>query len=92
MTDITAGDLKKNNEEKNNKRNNIYRKILERCIVKIQKVNNMNQTELNYHVPGFLYGSPLYKYDDCVKYLENKLERRDFKVQKINDTTLHVSW
>ena len=35
-----------------------------------------------YDVPGFIFGSPLYKYDDCVIYLENKLIKRDFEVKK----------
>ena len=92
MTDITAKDLKKTNEEKNLKRNTIYRKILVKCLLKIQKINNMNHNEIVYEVPGFLYGCPLYKYDDCVIYLENKLQKREFKVKKLNDITLHVSW
>ena len=92
MSDITAGDLKKTKEEKNLKRNEIYRKILQKCLLKIQKVNNMNNNIIIYEVPGFLFGSPLYKYEDCVIYLEYKLQKRDFKVEKLNDTTLHISW
>ena len=92
MSDITASDLNKSKEEKNLKRNSIYRKILEKCLIKIQKVNNMNNNQLVYEVPGFLFGSPLYKYEDCVIYLENKLQKRDFKVEKISDTSLLISW
>ena len=92
MSDITASDLNKSKEEKNLKRNSIYRKILEKCLIKIQKVNNMNNNQMVYEVPGFLFGSPLYKYEDCVIYLENKLKKEILKLKKINDTALLISW
>ena len=52
----------------------------------------MNNNQIVYEVPGFLFGSPLYKYEDCVIYLKNKLQKRDFKVEKISDTSLLISW
>jgi len=92
MSDITASDLNKSKDEKNLKRNSIYRKILQKCLLKIQKMNDMNNNKIVYEVPGFLFGSPLYKYEDCIIYLENKLQKRDFKVEKINDISLLISW
>ena len=48
--------------------------------------------EIYYEVPEFLIGKPLYKLNDCIKFIIFSLSERGFSIKFHFPRVLYVSW
>lgn len=89
---VTAGELFKEQKEREEKRKKIFKKVyklVERRIVEASKINSY---QCYYEIPNFVMNVPLYSLEDCKDYIIDKLKKNDFKVQLISENMILISW
>ena len=89
---VTAGELFKEQKEREEKRKKIFKKVyklVERRIVEASKINSY---QCYYNIPNFVMNVPLYSLEDCRNYIIDKLKKNDFKVELINQNVILISW
>lgn len=89
---VKAEDLIKEQEEKNEIRKKCYKKVYKRIETKIVQVNSVNESQCWYEIPEFILGIPLYSFEDCKKYIIEKLKKNGFKSKMINDNVILIDW
>jgi hypothetical protein len=88
---VKASDLIQQQQDKDKSKDKIFKKIYKRIESRIQTASNANLSECWYEVPEFIYNIPLYKIENCIKYLINKLKHDGFVVKSQNNI-IHISW
>jgi hypothetical protein len=89
---VKAEDLIKEQQEKIEIRKKCYKKVYKRIENKIVQVNSVNESQCWYEIPEFILGIPLYSFDDCKKYIIEKLKKNGFKTTMINDNVILIDW
>ena len=89
---VKAEDLIKQQKEREDKKKEIFKKILEKIEKKIVLASNSNFYECKYEIPEFLMGMPIYSVDDCKKYIKQKLKKNGFKVDNLINNIILISW
>ena len=70
-----------------------YEEILDRCVRKIKKTNkDMRKLECKFTIPKFVFGGPIYDYDELKKYIIFKLKNNGLMVEPISYETIYISW
>lgn len=88
---VTASELKKENKKKNKEKIKIYKKVYERIDKTIVLANSKDYESCKYEVPEFLLGVPLYDLDDCINYIDKRLEENGFKKNWKNNIVF-IDW
>ena len=89
---INGIDLAKQQKEKEKSKYKIYNKIYEIIEKKILLSSSCNYYYTIYEIPEFLIGYTLYSFDDCNKYIQNKLENNKFNVIFYEPNILFITW
>ena len=89
---VKAEDLIKEQQEKTEIRKKCYKKVYKRIETKIVQVNSVNESQCWYEIPEFILGIPLYSFEDCKKYIIEKLKKNGFKSNMINDNVILIDW
>lgn len=89
---VKASDLIKEQQEKNNIRKKIYRKVYDRIEKKILQLSNVDEYQCWYEIPEFILGIPLYSFIGCKEYILNRLYKNGFKAQMLSNSLLYVDW
>jgi len=94
MNYLNINDIKNIQEEKNKNKTIAFEHILSQCFTRIKKQATMfpTNTFCFYDVPEFILGYPLYKMEDCIKYLMAHIENNGFNVKYIFPRVLIISW
>jgi hypothetical protein len=94
MNYLNINDIKTIQEEKNKNKTVAFEHILSQCFTRIKKQASMfpTNTFCFYDVPEFILGYPLYKMEDCIKYLMAHIENNGFNVKYIFPRVLIISW
>ena len=92
MFSISVKEIQEQFEDKTRKRLEIYRKILERCFHTIKQCATSDNTFCFFEVPPVKLGLPIYKVDQCLKYIEMKLKEKGFQVKPVSKTMVYISW
>lgn len=92
MTDF---DISKLIEDQNNiqqKKLDVYNKILTKVYNKIELINKRKKTELVYDVPNYIFGYPLYDNRTCLVFIISSLRKKGFYVKFNFPNILFISW
>ena len=89
---VTADELVKDQSERNLKRRKYFKKIYKLVERRIVDSSKINLYQCYYDIPHFLINVPIYKMDECRKYIVNKLKENGFKVEVHNPNRLIISW
>jgi hypothetical protein len=89
---IHARDVFKRTHEIRMRREQTMQLVTERCMRYILKCAEHEHTSCIYEVPEVVLGLPTYNLTDCVRFVQQQLERRGFKVSYIFPRTLIISW
>jgi hypothetical protein len=93
-TMININDLHENQQDKLEKRYEIYDTILKKCHTRIKTTaqikNNMEFCFFN--VPTYIYGIPLYDSKACILYIISALIKNGFEVYYTHPNLLFISW
>ena len=94
MSMININDLYKEKKLREKNKLDIYDKVLEMCHKKIMRAVKINPYTESYFfiIPRYIYGVPLYKLDECLKYLVEKLSQNGFKLYYTHPNLLIISW
>lgn len=89
---IHAHDVFKRTHEIRMRREQTMQLVTERCMRYILKCAEHEHTSCIYEVPEVVLGLPTYNLTDCVRFVQQQLERRGFRVSYIFPRTLIISW
>jgi hypothetical protein len=92
---ISLAELYSLKDKKEKVRYNTFDKIIEQCHLKIRRTATVGGMNIFFEVPFFVFGSPLYKIDECITYVVNVLRSNNLFVQILpppNNNILYVSW
>lgn len=72
----------------------IYGEIYLKCLEKMRQSNTvLGKLECNFTVPSFIWGIPIYDYEDLKQYILFKLHRNGLvKSCLVDNTTIYISW
>ena len=88
---VNAADLKRENKKKNKEKMSIYKKVYERIDKTILLANSKDYESCKYEVPEFLLGVPLYDLDNCIDYIDKKLEKNGFQ-KSWEGNIVYIDW
>ena len=75
------------------RKRNVYKKILKLCYQKIINTNNKSdQCFCFYSCPEFTYGIPSYNILNCNSYIMEDLIEKGFKVTYTHPNLLYINW
>ena len=93
MLNINVKNLQTEVEERERRKFNTFDKVLDACYAKILSTNQKNtDCCCLYTCPPVIFGVPLYNVTDCVKYVMDKLIKKDFKIYFTHPNLLFISW
>jgi hypothetical protein len=72
----------------------VYREIYSKCLAKMKHTNNiLRRMECNFQVPAFVWGIPIYDYEDLRNYILYRLNENGINhAYFVDDYTLYISW
>lgn len=85
-------DVQRLMDVKQERKKESYRKVIDRCFVRIETFARLGKTKCMVEVPDFMFGSPIYDLNDCVRYVSEALVKRGFLVRYFFPRVLYVSW
>jgi len=88
---VKAQDLINMQKERENIKYTTFNKIYKNIEKKIQLASNSNFYYVWYEIPEFIIGFPMYKINECKKYIINKIEKDGFQIEEINNFIL-IKW
>ena len=88
---VKASDLIKEQNDREEKKKEIFKKVFERVEKKITLASASNFYECYYEIPSFIKVLPLYSIENCKEYVKKRLKENGFKV-KSKENILVISW
>ena len=89
---VKAGDLIKAQKEREKIKFKTFNKVFNIIEKKIVYASASNFYYIWYEVPQYIIGEPLYNYNECIEYLEKKINTNGFKIEKYEPNILLISW
>lgn len=89
---VKAEDLRKEQNERNDKKKKTFKKIYKKIEQKISVANSINNFYILYEIPEFILGIPLYSINDAIHYIKHKLKKNGFKVESYPPNKLLIEW
>lgn len=90
---LSINQLHKEINDRENKKRNVYEKILKLCYQKIINVNKKNNDcNCFFNCPEYIYGLPLYNLMKCTIYIMEDLIEKGFKVEYYHPNILYIDW
>lgn len=92
MTDFDISKLIEDQHNIQQKKLDVYNKILRKVFNKIELINKRKKTELIYEVPNYIFGYPLYDNRTCMVFVISSLRKKGFYVKFNFPNILFISW
>ncbi len=89
---IKANDLIQQQKERDKNKYKIFNKIYELIEKKILSASQCDHYYTIYEIPEFLIGYPIYSFENCSEYIQNKLKENGFKIFFYSPNILFISW
>tara|TARA_B100000674_G_scaffold75639_1_gene52631 strand:- start:880 stop:1377 length:498 start_codon:yes stop_codon:yes gene_type:complete len=89
---LNINQLYKTIDQKEKQRKDIYGELLKKCHSRIISSSEKCDTVTFFIVPSFLVGVPLYKQNDAISYIMQKLIANGFFVMYTHPNLLFISW
>ena len=74
------------------KKLDVYNKILNKIYNKIQLVNKRKKTDLIYEIPNYIFGFPLYNNRTCLVFIISSMRKKGFLIKFNFPNILYISW
>jgi len=92
MTDFNIEKLITDQFNNQQKKLDVYNKILKKVYNKIEIINKRKKTELLYEIPNYIFGYPLYDNRTCIVFIISSLRKKGFFVKFNYPNILFISW
>lgn len=85
-------DIHRAMNERKNKKNDCFDKVLERCHRKILQTSQQNKLNCFFEVPEYMFGFPIYDINECITYVIHALKSNGFLTLYYFPRYIYVSW
>lgn len=85
-------DLHRCINEKKNRTNECFEKVLDICHKKIQACTQKLQTRCFIEIPCFIAGYPLFDFSKCLEFIYHSLQKNGFLVKYYFPKHFYISW
>lgn len=92
MKQLNIYELQSSINRKQEHRNLIYESVLKKCHIKIKSAADKELYEINFDVPQYVVGLPLYNINNCLNFIIEQLQSNGFKVIYHFPKLLQISW
>jgi len=92
MTDFNIEKLITDQFNNQQKKLDVYNKILKKVYNKIEIINKRKKTELLYEIQNYIFGYPLYDNRTCIVFIISSLRKKGFFVKFNYPNILFISW
>lgn len=92
MADFDISKLIEDQHNIQQKKLDVYNKILGKVFNKIELVNKRKKTDLIYEVPNYIFGYPLYDNRTCLVFIISSLRKKGLYVKFNYPNILFISW
>lgn len=89
---ISAQNLAEREHKRLEVRKATYKAILEQLCRKIKAASELGERSLFLTIPPFTIGYPAYEIESTTAYIQRQLDRLGYKVIKVAQGTLGISW
>lgn len=90
---LNINDLHREQDKKEERRIEIYVRILDQVHQKIKLTNRSSMDKFCFFtVPTYVYGLPLFDVNNCIIYLTQKLSDNGFDIRYTHPNLLLISW
>jgi hypothetical protein len=89
---ISAQNLAEREHKRLEVRKATYKAILEQLCRKIKAASELGERSIFLTIPPFTIGYPAYEIESTTVYIQRQLDRLGYKVIKVAQGTLGVSW
>jgi hypothetical protein len=72
--------------------NEVYEEKFKECLLKINDAIDINYTDIFYKVSKGHFGCKKYDSKECLKYIENKLRKKNFETLITSKIEIFISW
>jgi hypothetical protein len=88
---VKASELVREQKKREEEKKKVYDKIYQKIEKKIQMASNMNFFQITYEIPEYALGIPIYDLAECIKYVDKKLIKNEFKTSW-DRNIVYVNW
>ena len=92
MKRLNILELHRTINEKNERKNECYEKVLEICHKRIVMATEHRKMKYVFVVPEYIPGYPIYDLNLCIKHIIKSLETNGFLVTYVFPKYLYISW
>ena len=92
MSDFDINILIDDQYKQQQKKLDIYNKILNKIYNKIKLVNKRKKTDLIYEIPNYIFGFPLYNNRTCLVFIISSMRKKGFFIKFNFPNILYISW
>lgn len=92
MSDFDINILIDDQYKQQQKKLDVYNKILNKIYNKIKLVNKRKKTDLIYEIPNYIFGFPLYNNRTCLVFIISSMRKKGFLVKFNFPNILYISW
>jgi hypothetical protein len=89
---LDIDDLITENKRQENNRLSLFESMLTQCHKLIKKNNKERIREMNYTIPGFVFGTPKYNVDVLRNYIVWHLKDNGLRVDMLDRYHIYISW
>jgi hypothetical protein len=89
---VKAEELVKQQKERESRKYITFEKIYSQIDKKICMASAANFYYTWFQIPEFLIGMPIYSFEECKKYIEDKLKQNNFKTEFYQPNILFITW
>ncbi len=89
---FSVSDIHNKQREKDLRRLHVYKSILGKVFKKIKTCSANEESYCFFEVPEYIYGTPLYKIEDCVIFILNNLHDKGFSAKFVDPNLVFVCW
>lgn len=90
--DYLVNKIKYVKEKDDKKLFDLYDKIYNKCLKNIDNSIDFQNTNLTFYVDMSQYGYDKYSPLECLYYIKNSLEEKDFYTYVLNENSIYISW
>ena len=89
---IDANKLRKDKKKRDDLKFKAFENILSIINKKILIANHGNSSQVIYQVPQLLLGHPTYKLSECMEYIIEKINEKNFNTTIYQPNIIVISW
>jgi hypothetical protein len=84
--------IKHNQKYENNLVIEVYKEKFKECLLKINDAIDINITDIFFTVSNGYFGCKKYNSHECLKYIEEKLRKKNFETLITSKIEIFISW